>query len=137
MGRWLMLVRVVAVMALLAGCASGAGGGPSDGAGVSATPTPVPTPPAAEVSSPEDAAARVIATDPRFAGATMLQSGSIGLSRWWEWQALDNGGYEIKLTFGWGDCPAGCINHHTWVFQVGPDGTVTKTGESGDPPPAS
>jgi hypothetical protein len=114
----------------LSACATGAGSPP--GPSAVPTPTPVPTVVAAPVSSPEDAAARVIATDPRFAGATMLQPGSVGLTKWWEWLALDSGGYEIKLTLGWGDCPAGCIDHHTWIFDVAADGTVTKVSESGD-----
>ena len=125
-----------ALLALaLAACAAGSAS--DGGTGASPTPTPVPTPAADAVSSPEDAAARVIATDPRFAGATLLQPDSIGLSKWWTWKALDNGGYEVSLTLGWGDCPAGCINHHTWVFDVAADGSVTKAGESGDPLPAS
>jgi hypothetical protein len=123
------LAVVAATMVLLAACAA-----PGGSVAPSPTPTPVPTPPANPVSSPEDAAARVIATDPRFAGATMRQPDAIGLSKWWEWRALDNGGYEITLTVGWGDCPAGCIHHHTWVFDVTPDGTVTLVSESGDPP---
>jgi hypothetical protein len=74
--------------------------------------------------------------DPRFAGATMLQPGSIGLTKWWEWRALDDGGYEIKLTLGWGDCPAGCISHHTWTFDVAQDGTLKAMGDAGDPVPS-
>jgi hypothetical protein len=119
----------------LGACAAGSGA-PTDGPDRSAMPSPVPSPGAVEVSSPEDAAARVIASDPRFAGATLRQPDSIGLSKWWEWKALGDGGYEISLTLGWGDCPAGCINHHTWVFDVAADGTVTKTTDSGDPVPA-
>lgn len=29
---------------------------------------------------------------------------------------------------GWGDCPAGCINHESWTFQVEEDGTVRFAG---------
>jgi hypothetical protein len=123
----------LAVAFAVAACATSPGVlGPS----AAPTPTPVPTAVAAPVSSPEDAAARVIATDPRFAGATMLQPDSIGLTKWWEWLALDQGGYEIKITIGWGDCPAGCINHHTWTLDVAEDGTVNPIGETGDPVPS-
>ena len=131
-------VRRFAAFALLAlGVAACATSGRAPGS-PAPTPTPVPTAAPNPVSSPEDAAARVIASDPRFKGATMLQPDSIGLTKWWEWKALDNGGYEIKLTMGWGDCPAGCIDHHTWTFDVAEDGTLTTVGESGDPaPPAT
>jgi hypothetical protein len=131
---------VPVVLALgLAACASGAGGGagPTGGPDRSAMPSSVPSVGSVAVSSPEDAAARVIATDPRFAGATMLQPGSIGLSKWWVATALDNGGYEVSVTLGWGDCPAGCINHHTWVYDVAADGTVAAKSDSGDPVPVS
>jgi hypothetical protein len=112
----------------LAGCATG-GGAPS---GASAGP---PTLPAAPVLSPEDAAARAIATDKRFAGAAELDPSLIGASKWWRATPLANGGYSIAITLGSGDCPAGCINQHTWRFTVSADGSVTATGESGDPLP--
>ena len=126
----IVLAGLVATIALVA---CGAGASPS--ASPMPTPTPIATPAANPVSSPEDAAARVIATDRRFAGATMIDAGAIGLTKWWAWRALDDGGYEITMTVGWGDCPAGCINHHTWVFDVAVEGTVTKVSESGDEVP--
>jgi hypothetical protein len=126
----------VLTLAALAFVALGAAGCATGGASGSAAPTPTPvTAVPNPVSSPEDAAARVIAADSRFKGATMLLPDSIGLTKWWEWKALDNGGYEIKVTMGWGDCPAGCINHHTWTFDVAEDGTLTTVGETGDPVP--
>jgi hypothetical protein len=87
------------------------------------------------VLSPEDAAARAIATDQRFAGASELNPGVIGASKWWRATTLANGGYSIAITIGSGDCPAGCISQHTWTFVVTADGSVTKVGESGDPLP--
>ena len=117
----------------LGGCLA-TGGAPSPGASADA---PTPTPVAAPVASLEDAAARAITTDPRFAGATQVQPGSIGLTKWWTGEALDRGAYKIEVTLGWGDCPAGCINRHTWAFEVAADGTVTPKGESGDPVPST
>jgi hypothetical protein len=61
----------------------------------------------------------------------------IGASKWWRATPMGDGGYSIAITLGWGDCPAGCISHHTWTFTVTADGSVTKTGESGDPIPTS
>jgi hypothetical protein len=121
---------LLAVSFALASCATG-GGAPSG-----ASPGP-PTLPAAPVLSPEDAAARVIAIDPRFAGAEQLVPGVIGASKWWQAAPIGDGGYSIAITVGSGDCPAGCISKHTWTFAVAADGSVTKTGESGDPLPTS
>jgi hypothetical protein len=114
----------------VAGCATG-GGAPSG-----ASPG-TPTLPAAPVLSPEDAAARAIATNKRFAGAAELDPGVIGASKWWRATPLTDGGYPIGITLGSGDCPAGCISQHTWTFTVTADGSVTETGESGDPLPTS
>ena len=121
---------LLAVSFVLAACATG-GGAPS---GASQGP---PTLPAAPVLSPEDAAARAIATDRRFAGAAELDPGVIGATKWWRATPLADGGYSIAITVGSGDCPAGCISQHTWTFTVTADGSVTKTGESGDPVPTS
>ncbi len=93
--------------------------------------------PAAPVLSPEDAAARAIATDKRFAGTAELNQGVIGASKWWRATPLADGAYSIVITLGYGDCPAGCISRHNWTFTVTADGSVTKVGESGDPLPTS
>jgi hypothetical protein len=128
----LVVALALAGAGAVAGCA---GGGGSLGPSAVPSPTSVPTAIAAPVSSTEDAAARVIAADKRFAGATQLLPGSIGLTKWWTGRPLTTGGYEISLTLGWGDCPAGCIDHHTWVFDVAEDGTVQLVSESGDAVP--
>jgi hypothetical protein len=100
------------------------------------TTRPTPTPIVARVISPEDAAALVIATDPRFAGAIKLGPDLIGASKWWTAEPLASGGYRIELTVGWGDCPAGCIERHVWTFDVDPAGSVTLVSESGDDVPS-
>jgi len=43
-------------------------------------------------------------------------------------------GWNVTIELGWGDCPAGCINHHKWLFHVDPDGTLSKLDDSGDVP---
>jgi hypothetical protein len=35
------------------------------------------------------------------------------------------------VTVGWGDCQAGCIDTHTSLYAVGPDGSVTLRRETG------
>jgi len=39
---------------------------------------------------------------------------------------------ELRYSFGYGDCWAGCIHRHYWTFRVYEDGRVTFKGESGD-----
>lgn len=126
----LALPALLALSLLLVACSTG-GGSPAP-----TTPAPTPTPIGAEVNSPQDAASLVIATDPRFEGTTELSPDVIGASQYWEARALDGGAYEITLTIGWGDCPAGCINRHVWVYTVTADGQVTLASESGEPIPA-
>jgi hypothetical protein len=44
-------------------------------------------------------------------------------------------GWRLDYSVGFGDCPAGCINRHTWSFAVTAAGAVTFLGRSGPPPP--
>jgi len=134
------IALALAVLSVVAAACSVDGGRPPGSSAPSPTPSPTtppptPTPIAADVASPEDAAALVIATDPRFEGAISLSSDIIGASKWWEAEALAGGAYGITLTIGWGDCPAGCINRHVWVFEVTASGQVTLLEESGDAVP--
>ena len=46
------------------------------------------------------------------------------------------GTWQVVYTVGWGDCQAGCIDQHTWTYQVTPDGTVTLISEEGSPVPS-
>lgn len=125
------VLTFLAVVAVVAACSSPSGASPSPSA-----PGPTPTPIAVDVETPEDAAALVIALDPRFAGTIELTPDIIGASRWWEAEALPDGGFRITVTIGWGDCPAGCINRHTWTYAVSADGRVSLESETGDPMPA-
>jgi hypothetical protein len=136
----LTVLPVLAVLALvLAACSADGGSSPGSSSPAPApsgsVPAPTPTPIAAEVTGPADAAALVIATDPRFEGAIERTPDVIGASRWWEALPLADGAYRITLTIGWGDCPSGCIESHTWAFRVTADGQVTLLEEFGDPIP--
>jgi len=126
------LIVAALLVAALAGCRAG-GAAP-----LSAAPSvgPTPTPLAVTVSSPADAAAVVIATNPLFAGTTELRPDVIGASKWWTAKPLATGGYRIDLTVGWGDCPAGCIDRHVWTYDVDATGGLTLVSESGDPVPS-
>lgn len=132
----LALVAVIVVAACTGAGPSGSSAPTSTAPAATPTPTlraPSPTPIAVDVASPADAAALVIATDPRFEGAIALTPDIIGASKWWGATAVAGGGYRVTITIGWGDCPAGCINEHVWDFEVSADGQVTLIGESGDP----
>jgi hypothetical protein len=71
-----------------------------------------------------------------FAGAMEQDPELIGGSKWWTATPLPGGGYQIVMTVGWGDCMAGCIERHTWTFNVAPDGSIEKVADEGDPVPA-
>jgi hypothetical protein len=79
-----------------------------------------------------DAVARVLAQDPRFAGMVPLDPDLIGQSAWYEVGPAVVG-WRVSVTIGWGDCQAGCISRHVWVYDVDADGTVTLVEERGDP----
>ena len=129
------LARVFAtafLSASLAACAAGT----APTSTPAPTPQPTPTPVTVPVSTAADAAAIVIASDPRFAGTMEQKPDVIGASRWWTAEPLPGGGYRIELTIGWGDCPAGCIERHVWTFDVDATGGLNLVGETGDPVPS-
>jgi hypothetical protein len=83
-------------------------------------------------SSADDAARLVLATDERFTGIEQRNSELIGQAAWYEVAASD-AGWQVQVYIGWGDCPAGCINHHTRTYQVTRAGKVELLSEEGDP----
>ena len=44
-------------------------------------------------------------------------------------------GIRLDYSVGFGDCPAGCIDRHTWSFLVDSTGRTTYLGSSGAPAP--
>jgi hypothetical protein len=46
------------------------------------------------------------------------------------------GGFTVTIEIGWGDCPAGCIDRHRWIYSVKTDGTIHLDREDGPPVPA-
>ena len=130
------IVRRALPLAALLVVALAACGGAASTTAPTASPRPTPTPVTAEVSSPGDAAALVIATNPIFAGAMAEDPNTIGASKWWVATPLEGGGYQIAITVGWGDCMAGCIERHVWTYEVSPHGIVELIDEQGDPVPS-
>ena len=94
------------------------------------SPSPLPTS-AAGPPTEQEAVALVLSQDPRFADLGPRDPGLIGQGS--SYEARKSGpGYAVTVRIGWGDCPAGCINSHSWVYYVGPDRTVRLVRESGD-----
>lgn len=115
---------------------------PSPADGTAASPsaaadaaTGVPAPSAAiggPTLTPERAAELVLASDPRFAHAGPRSARLVGQHDWYEVSGTEPP-YRVVVAIGWGDCPSGCIEHHTWTFRVSATGAVTLLGEAGDP----
>ncbi len=122
------LVLALAFVAMVAAC--GVGGAPS-------ASRPAATPSVAPVVTPEAAVAAVVAHEPRFAGILPRNSDLIGQSSWYEVRAASGvGAFLVEMRIGWGDCPAGCIDEHTWMYAVAPNGVVTLQSERGPAVPA-
>lgn len=84
-----------------------------------------------------DAIQLVLDQDERFADLAAQDPDLIGQAGWYQVEAAEDG-WTVTVRIGWGDCPAGCISEHRWIFAVGSDGTVTLTSDEGDeiPDPA-
>jgi hypothetical protein len=82
------------------------------------------------ITSPEAAAAAVLASDPRFAGLTAKDPDIIGQCCFYTVTSTADG-YTVAIEIGWGDCPAGCIDRHHWFYAVRTDGTVRLDREDG------
>jgi carboxypeptidase family protein len=80
--------------------------------------------------------AAIVAVEPRFAGIGRQDPDLIGQSAWYQARPASGvGAFVVMIQMGWGDCPSGCIEKHTWTYAVAPDGTVTLLTEGGDPIP--
>ena len=129
-----VLVATLLVVTLLAAC-GGAGSAPTSAPASRPTPAPTSQPASSSIGTPALAAAAVQARTPLFDGFGQKQKDVIGADRWWEAVPLDGStpptGWAVTFTAGWGDCPAGCIDHHSWTWNVTADGTVTFVSEEG------
>lgn len=110
-------------------------------AGSSPAPVGSPTPsPAPSVGGPvrteAEAVARVVAHEPRFSGIGARDPDLIGQAAWYEVAPASGvGAFIVTMRLGWGDCPSGCIDEHSWLYAVGPDGSVTLQSEGGSAVP--
>lgn len=122
------LIRSMAILMLVAACAGAAA--PSS--------SPAPSFDGGPVTTEEQAISRVTAHEPRLAGIVKRDPDMIGQSSWYEvMPASGVGAFIVTVRIGWGDCQAGCIDEHTWVYAVSPDGNVTLQSEGGGTVPDS
>jgi len=119
--RLAVIAALVGIVVAACGSAAGTGSAPTSAPGGS------------PITSAE-AIARVLARDPQFAGVGPLDPNLIGQSAWYEVTRAAVG-WRVTITKGWGDCQAGCIGKHTWVFDVDGSGAVRLVEERGDPLP--
>ena len=133
-------------LAVLVACSSSAG------ASVPAAPTSLqpstsvsaePASPASSsstgggpITSPDEAAQRVLALDPHFSGLKPKNPDLIGSCCFYEVTTTADG-FQVNVELGWGDCPAGCINRHRWTYSVARDGATTLLSETGDAVPSA
>jgi hypothetical protein len=114
------LAAVIAVAALVAACG-----------GAASTPSPSP----AVIDSAAAAARAVVAKMPLLEGIPAKDPDLIGQANWYEATPSEAAkppvAWRVVFRVGWGDCPAGCIDEHTWTYDVGADGSVTFVAESG------
>jgi hypothetical protein len=125
------LLSVLVLASLVVACGGGAAP-PSDIAPSAAPSNGLQLP----ITTPEAAMAAIVAVEPRFAGIGPVNPDLVGQAAWYDAKPASGvGAFVVTIQVGWGDCPAGCIERHTWTYAVAPDGTVKLLSEGGDPVP--
>ena len=132
-----LLLSVLLVAAACAGAGAGASPAGSTAPAASQAASGAPSVAGGPVTTEEQAIAAIVAKEPRFKGIGKKDPDMIGQSSWYEIKPASGvGAFVATIYVGWGDCQAGCIDHHTWTYSVAPDGSVNLLNESGsDPPP--
>jgi hypothetical protein len=115
---------VAALLAIIGLLVAACGGG-------GAAPPTIPV----TIGSADEAAAYVGSRSPLFEGIEPLRDDMIGQAHWWTAEP-DGNAWRVVMRVGWGDCMAGCIQEHRWVFAVQADGIIGIAEETGDPLPA-
>ena len=134
--RSVAIPALLAFVVLVAACGTSAATPAS-----SASPSSAPAPTANIIQSAADAARAVTNEVPLFAGIEPRDANLIGQATWYEATPQEAAKppvpWRVVFRVGWGDCPAGCIDEHTWTYEVGVDGSVTFVTEAGSAvPPA-
>jgi hypothetical protein len=133
-------ILVALLVLVAAACGSGVApasptnspSGASPGASSASSPS---SPLVLPVTTPEQAAQLVVASDARFKGVGPRDPNLIGGCCFYDASTNGDGSFRVTIEIGWGDCPSGCINRHHWVYSVAADGTVALDREDGPPVP--
>jgi hypothetical protein len=91
------------------------------------------------IATAEDAHAAVLAAGGPFDEFTYNDGALIGASKYYDVKGEPGSAaiWIVVYTYGWNDCPAGCINGHSFVYQVDPlTGAATYDSHQGDVLPA-
>ena len=91
------------------------------------------------IATPEDAHAAVLAADGPFGEFTYNDGALIGATKYYDVKGEPGSAaiWIVVYTYGWNDCAAGCINGHSFVYQVDPlTGAATFDSHQGDVLPA-
>ena len=91
------------------------------------------------IATPEDAHAAVLAAGGPFDEFTYNDGALIGATKYYEVKGEPGSDaiWIVVYTYGWNDCEAGCINGHSFVYQVDPlTGAATFDSHQGDVLPA-
>ena len=91
------------------------------------------------IATPEDAHAAVLAAGGPFDEFTYNDGALIGAAKYYDvkGEAGSAATWIVVYTYGWNDCEAGCINGHSFVYQVDPlTGAATFDSHQGDVLPA-
>lgn len=129
-----LIVSVVVACSAGAGVAGGAASGSPSATGQS-SPGGTAHPGATPIGTADAAFAAVRARSPWFDGIGQKNPDVIGQAAWWEATAAAGDAWAVTVSVGWGDCQAGCIDHHAWQWLVAPDGATTFQSETGSPLP--
>ena len=91
------------------------------------------------IATPEDAHAAVLAAGGPFDEFTYNDGALIGATKYYDVKGEPGSDaiWIVVYTYGWNDCESGCINGHSFVYQVDPlTGAVTFDSHQGDVLPA-
>lgn len=91
------------------------------------------------IATPEDAHAAVLAAGGPFSDFTYNDGALIGATKYYDVKGEpgSSAAWVVIYTYGWNDCEAGCINGHSFVYQVDPlTGAASFDSHQGDVLPA-
>jgi len=91
------------------------------------------------IATPEDAHAAVLAAGGPFDAFTYSDGALIGATKYYDVKGEPGSDaiWIVVYTYGWNDCESGCINGHSFVYQVDPlTGAATFDSHQGDVLPA-